>query len=83
MLRGYAYIINNNQYHNRRFLKMYTKLERGKMFNLLGCQYENTDDLIWKIKGKYVEFIKNGEFFARVSIQKLILDFISNEAHKK
>jgi len=53
------------------------------MFNLLGCQYKNTDDLIWKIKGKYVEFIKNGEFFARVSIQKLILDFISNEAHKK
>ena len=52
------------------------------MFNLLGKHYEDTDDVTWKIKGRFVEFYRNGEFFTEVLIEKLIIDFVDNEAHK-
>jgi hypothetical protein len=49
---------------------------------LFSKEYNLSDDMIWEIVGNKVIFTNNGEFFAEILIQELIMDRVLAENNK-
>ena len=52
------------------------------MFNLLGKQYSDEDDIIWKLEKNKIIFYKNESFLAEISLGDLVLKFVVSEMER-